>query len=175
MEMFPSADRDIIQNIVAEVSSIDSAIEILLCRKIRPLNGMSCLLKEHKAKYITDGFIDLAMSRACIVNKAKAFYKSCLHEPRRLRENLCIEFRGEPGIDAGALKNDFFLAYFKTIQTELFEGQVNRLVPKNEWQSDTEYEMAGAAVAHSLLLVLKCCILLCIPILLSHLLILKMF
>ena len=39
------------------------------------------------------------------------------------------------------------IAYFKK---SLFEGQANRLVPKNHWGIETELEMA--AIAHSLLL-----------------------
>ena len=155
MEMFPSAGRDTIQSIVADAKSIDSAIDVLLCRTIGPQNGkltMSTLLREHRAKYLSDGFSDLTMSRACISNKANVFYKSCLHEPQRLRKALCIEFNGEAGIDAGALKNDFFLEYFRYIKKELFEGQENRLLPKNVWGADTNYQMAGAAIAHSLVL-----------------------
>lgn len=155
MEMFPSAGRDVIQSIVADAKSIDSAIDVLLCRAIGlqdEMLTMSSLLREHSVKYLTDGFSDLVMSRACIANKANAFYKSCLHEPQRLKKGLCIEFNGEAGIDAGALKNDFFLGYFRFIKKELFEGEENRLLPKNVWGADTEYEMAGAAVAHSLIL-----------------------
>lgn len=94
----------------------------------------------------------LVMARACIVNKAKEFYKSCLHRPSKLKKSLSVQLSGEDGIDVGAIKNDFFITYFKHIEENLFEGQANRLVPKNHWGIAVDFEMAGAAIAHSLLL-----------------------
>ena len=79
---------------------------------------------------------DMKMARACIVNKAKVFYKACLHQPSRLKGTLCIEFNGEEGIDAGAIKYDFFIEYLRSIKQELFEGQANRLVLKHDWGSE---------------------------------------
>ena len=67
------------------------------------------------------------------MNKAKCFYKSCLHTPSRLKKSLVIEFSGEEGYDAGALKKDFFNAFLRHIENDLFEGRVGRLVPRNLW------------------------------------------
>lgn len=92
------------------------------------------------------------MARACIVNKAKEFYKMCLHRPSKLKKGLTVQLNGEDGIDVGAIKNVFFITYFKKIEEELFEGQANRLVPRNHWGIEAELEMAGAAIAHSVLL-----------------------
>lgn len=152
MEMFPSISRNQLQQIVAGVSSIESAIEILLCRKVRPPQDLPSLLKEQRAKLIIDDSTLLTMSRACVVNKAKVFYKTCLNQPCRLKKNLCVSFSGEPGIDAGAIKNDFFLKFFRYLQEELFEGNDYRLVPKYHWGSNYDFEIAGAAVAHSIIL-----------------------
>ena len=40
----------------------------------------------------------------------------------RLRKILFIEFEGEEGIDAGALKAEFFESVMKSLNEELFEG-----------------------------------------------------
>ena len=37
-----------------------------------------------------------------------SFYKNSMCAPNRLREELNIEFQGEEGIDAGALRCEFF-------------------------------------------------------------------
>ena len=122
MEMFPSVGRPRIAAIVAQGVTVEGAVDILL----KPSNTIT-LLKEQREMIMTDSYIELEMSRACIANKAKAFYKSCLHSPSQLRKSLHIQFRGEPGIDAGALKNDFFIGYFRCVKDELFEGAPNRL------------------------------------------------
>ena len=158
METFPLVDRNQVQQMLRADVSIESAIEILLSSNEKANNmpmkdlSMKDLLHTQKVKLILEDTTDLVMARSCIVNKAKLFYKTCLHQASRLQRSLSIQFSGEEGIDVGALKNDFFIAYFKNIQEELFEGQSNRLVPKNHRGSDSELEMAGAAIAHSLLL-----------------------
>ena len=94
----------------------------------------------------------LRMTRSCIWNKAKAFYKSALHNPKVLRKNLVIEFAGEEGIHLGALQNDFFSEVLRNISTHLFKGNPTRMVPRSLWGDDSECRMAGLAISHSILL-----------------------
>jgi hypothetical protein len=148
--MFPDIGREQIQQLV-ERNTFESAIDILLNRKGLH-KDMSSILKSHAAKVIGEDDTQLKMNRSCIVNKAKVFYKRCIHQPGLLKKKLFVMFNGEEGIDAGALSIDFFCAYLKSLQQDLFEGQRNRLVPKSHWGCEGEFEMAGAAIAHSLLL-----------------------
>ena len=146
-DMFPTVSMQRIRDVYFEVFDVESAIEILL----RPANSLFLLLKEQQNKLIDmNDSNEIEVARACIPNKAAAFYKASVHKPSLLRKNLLITFSGEEGIDAGALKIDFFLSYFKDIKNELFEGVSNRLVPKN--YNESALEIAGAAVAHSILL-----------------------
>ena len=49
------------------------------------------------------------VNRAVIFTEALALYKSAKHESSNLRKSIIIiEFSGEEGVDAGALRNDFF-------------------------------------------------------------------
>ena len=148
--MFPSVGRSQIQHLLADMSA-ESVIEVLLCKKVRQ-KKLSALLQEQQEKVISTDSHSLVMTRSCIINKAKVYYKGCIHQPSQLKRSLLIQFMGEEGVDGGALKNDFFTAYLRHIQEELFEGQANQLVPRSHWGSDCEFEMAGAAIAHSLLL-----------------------
>lgn len=151
MEMFPLVGRSQLQQMVS-VMTVESAIDILLSRKKPSTKRLDSLLKEHASRTILDETTHIEVARACIANRAKEFYKSCLHRPSRLKRGLCIKLSGESGLDAGAIKNDFFLGYFRRVEEELFEGNATRLVPRNYWGIESEMEMAGAAVAHSLLL-----------------------
>ena len=72
---------------------------------------------QHKTDFNQD--IVLETTRAGIWRKAKAFYKNAINIPERLLRNLVVEFEGEEGIDAGALKGDFFE---EVVNEELFEG-----------------------------------------------------
>lgn len=61
-----------------------------------------------------------------------------------------MTFHGEEG-DVGALRNDFFYATLRGITEKLFEGQPERLLPRSYWGSEHDFEIAGTAVAHSIL------------------------
>ena len=153
--MFPGIERGIIQQLVYDEGlSIESAVEILLNRKIRVKSDISVILNELSAQKMlsTNQSVQLTMNRACIVSKSKQYYKACLHQPSKLRRPIAIQFSGEEGIDAGALQKEFFSAVLLNVKTELFEGREARLVPKNHWGSEVDFEMAGAAVGQSILL-----------------------
>lgn len=67
------------------------------------------VISQHAKKVIDfDRDVHLFVAREDIWRSAKPFYKTALHSPSRLRQNLCVQFEGEEGIDAGALKIDFF-------------------------------------------------------------------
>lgn len=53
----------------------------------------------------------LQANRSCIYNVAEGFYKSACQRESLLRNNLQIKFSGEDGIDAGALRTEFFGAF----------------------------------------------------------------
>ena len=56
----------------------------------------------------------------------------------------------EEGINLRALKKDFFFAETLHSISHEFEVQ-SRLLPKCQWGDDTEYHIAGVAIAHSIL------------------------
>ena len=92
-------------------------------------------------------------NRSSLWNEARVFYKrAIMTSPELLRKELCIEFSGEEGADAGALKFEFFEKVLQCINEDCFEGCEDRRIPRCHWGSDTELEMAGAIIAHSILL-----------------------
>ena len=114
---------------------------------------MDVLLKDLSATMINaTGHVVLEMTCACIFNKAKQYYKACIHEPMRLRKSISVKFSGEDGVDLGAMKNDFFDVVLTNLRNELFEGNDTRLLPRSHWGSESELLIAGTIVAHSLLL-----------------------
>ena len=138
--------------IIEERLPIETVIEIMVDRKIRGPRSLEHLLAEQAEKIIDeDDDITLKMSRSCIYNKAKHFYKASQHSPTNLRRNLVVSFHGEEGIDIGALRIDFFTATLRGISDELFEGRPDRLLPRSHWGSEDAFEIAGTAVAHSIL------------------------
>lgn len=112
---------------------------------------MHVILKAHAEKEIDfDHDVTLITSRDRVWQTAKQFYKAALSNTSRLTRNLVVEFTGEEGVDAGALRSEFFETVISNISQQLFEGG-DRKIPKNEWGLLKEFEMAGLIVAHSVL------------------------
>ncbi len=93
--MFPAADKGTIQRLVASMSTMESVIEVLLSRKVRPPKSAHDLLDEQAEKIFVGGSIQLDMNRSAITNRAKTFYKTCVHRPSQLRKTLSIKFDDE--------------------------------------------------------------------------------
>ena len=57
-----------------------------------------------------------------------------------LNKSLITEFSGEDGVDAGALRNDFFEEALRQADGKFFKGQ-KRKIPTYHWGSDEDLEI----------------------------------
>ena len=94
------------------------------------------LLTHHITKMLdTSSVCELELCRERLWRQSLSFYKNSLHKPSRLTQEFVVEFVGEEGIDAGALRNDFFEHLLREIDERLFEGNTFRKIPKKDWNS----------------------------------------
>lgn len=78
------------------------------------------------------------------------FYKKALTNSDILRNNLTIAFKGEDGLDAGAIKAEFFEMLLKEIQQQLFEGSDWSMLPVKDSSKGLLFQLAGIIVSHSI-------------------------
>lgn len=78
-------------------------------------------------------------------------YKGFKSHREELTKALSVEFVGEEGIDAGAIRLSFFELLLAEVNSHLFEGGDCRRIPKRDWGLATLFEIGGVMVAHSLL------------------------
>lgn len=95
--------------------------------------------------------IDLFVNRDSLMRTALTFYKNCKLHPERLQCELIIEFENEEGIDAGALRFEFFENIFREINDAMFEGEEKRRVPKKDANMEQNFELVGMMIGHSIL------------------------
>ena len=62
---------------------------------------------------------EILVNRSCIWQKACVWYKVALVDSSRLK-NLMIEFSGEAGLDAGALRNEFLTTVLQEMNVHFF-------------------------------------------------------
>ena len=80
-----------------------------------------------------------------------AFYKVALKHQERLNRNLFVKFidSGENGIDAGALKNEFFSICLEEGRKRLFEGETSLIPRRSIGSKGVQFQVVGALIAHS--------------------------
>ncbi len=81
---------------------------------------------------------------------ALVFYKKAFTNSDKLRKNLNISFNGEDGLDAGAIKAEFFEILLKEIQQRLFEGSWLSLLLVRYSTKGLLFQLAGIIVRHSI-------------------------
>ena len=145
-EMFPNVSQELIKKMLHDGLSTEAVIDSLLA------DNCKMLIKKHAGKVMDNTEESLVcVSRSCIYHKAKIFYKSAIHHPNELCKFVTVIFPGEEGADLGALRNEYLIEVLRGLRDEFFEGNSERLLPKNIWGHECELKMAGAAVAHSVL------------------------
>ncbi len=68
-----------------------------------------------------------------------------------IKKRVSVAFEHEPGVDAGSVGAEFFGLLLREVNSKLFKGDDRRRVPKRDWGSELEYEVAGTIVSHSVL------------------------
>ena len=116
-----------------------------------PFNLQQCISNHVSKVCKLDNEAYLTVDRANIWSKAKVFYKAAGHNDSVLKRSLVITFAGEPGIDCGALKLEYFTLLLSEINEKLFEGDLYRRVPRRDFLLDDDFVLAGMAVAHSIM------------------------
>ena len=150
-EMFPGIPKGVIRDMrVRDNIPMEDIIDTLLEQEEVP-NTLKPILKRHSEKVIDQSDENIVVARSCIYHKAKIFYKSAINNPNELKKSITIVFPGEEGADVGALRNEFLIETLRNIGNELFEGQNERLVPKSHWGCESNFQLVGAIIAHSVL------------------------
>lgn len=110
------------------------------------------ILQNHASVVIDeDKSIFLEVERESLWRRALAFYKQAMGTPCKLKQRLTITFIGEEGVDAGALRGEFFGELLKELDKRLFEGSEDHRVPKKSFHGGISHAIAGMMIGHSLL------------------------
>ena len=96
-------------------------------------------------------YVDLTIDRERVWRTALGFYKGCMKNPGQLRREVRIEFEREEGVDAGALRNEFYALLMRELDDKLFEGCEMSRLPRKDSNLQRMFETAGIIMAHSIL------------------------
>ncbi len=155
--LFPDVPRLNIESSVNLSESLQEAADLVLCDEanvqVEPKKDeetLSDLLITLAAK-IEDSEYVLTVERDEVWSAALAFYKKALLDRKKLWKDLTINFKGEEGLDAGAIKTEFFEMLLREINFRLFEGQELSQLPVRDSTKATLLKLAGVAISHSII------------------------
>ena len=120
-DMFSNVNVNTIRSM--KVTQGMSSVEIVDCLLEKEPHSLCTILDAHARSVMGRDELYITVNRACIWNKAKSVYKGAVHDESILHKYVTIEFCGEEGVDAGALRNDFFEETLRQANDAYFEGQ----------------------------------------------------
>ena len=147
IEMFPDYSLSRIEAVAFMASGLDDAVEMIVAGKEVTIID---IVSRYQKRIQTGGNYYLKITRDNIYREGLTFYKCALAKKVLLTDNFHVEFKNEDGIDAGAIKVEFFVKFFEAILKELFEQVGVYSIPKRSAGNLVLFKIVGVAIAHSI-------------------------
>ena len=137
---------------VPDTPTTHSSSSQLPLEKLNSEGSLDCLLYSY-ASTVIDEFRDvwIFVEKDRVWQRAIHFYKSAKAHPEKLRGQLAVEYAGQTGVDAGAIRGDFLEKMMTHVDRNLFEGNPCRRLPLKDRELEPMFEIAGMMQAHSVL------------------------
>lgn len=153
-EMFPEVPRIKLELTAKTSTSLQEAVEEVCDTQGHETPPQVLTIAEILSRVqsgVKSSEFTLTVARDSIWMGALRFYKMALSEKQKLWQGLAIIFEGEEGLDAGALKTEFFELLLTEVQLRLFEGPDESKVPVRDSSKAFLLKLAGVAIAHSII------------------------
>ena len=117
----------------------------------RAVTDLPTLLREFQGYHMKFGIEELCIDRDAVWADTLRFYKRKVAAPESLCKQLEVSFKGEDGLDGGALKVEYFNMAWEQATSRLFEGNVSSLVPIKDTTKIFLFRLMGMMVVHTVL------------------------
>ena len=153
LEMFSNSSKDEVLAALASTPTYQDAVEILMSKVDKPDQDLSALelIKRFRKNHSIEGHYTLEIQdRENIWREGLGFYKMAIVKPEYLFKSFHLVYEGELGIDAGALRIEFFTKFFQQARKELFEEVNSHVIPKRSGGNLVIFKIIGLVIAHSI-------------------------
>ena len=156
-EMFPNATAKAVSEASSASHTYEEAVIQLSAKseekkKFKSSEEVISAYKERNLAKNDSSFYTIEITRDNLWRDAIRFYKVSMANKELLLKRPSIEFKGEDGIDAGALSVEFFSKFLDMAQNQLFEETPGKfLIPKRSGMNLELFKVSGIAVGHIIL------------------------
>lgn len=138
-------------NEAAEILCEDSSTKEEHVQDPVTYDSIESLVADFSSNKDNDKSYTLCTDREELWRGALGFYKKALSDKTLLLKDLIIVFKGEEGLDAGAMKVEYFELLLTEIHQRLFEGSQSSKVPVRDSTKGFLLKLAGVIIGHSIL------------------------
>ena len=140
-------------NEAAEILCEDSTTKEKHVQDPVTYDSIESLVEDFGSNKDNDKSYTLCTDREELWRGALGFYKKALSDKTLLLKDLIIVFKGEEGLDAGAMRVEYFELLLTEIHQSLFEGSqsIDHKVPVRDSTKGFLLKLAGVIISHSIL------------------------
>ena len=151
--MFPGFSEESIKKVITKATSLNEAAEILCEDPVSSVtyDSIESLVADFSSSIDENKSYTLCIDREELWRGALAFYKKALSDKTLLLNDLIIVFKGEEGLDAGAMKVEYFELLLTEIHQRLFEGSQSSKLPVRDSTKGFLLKLARIIISHSIL------------------------
>ena len=113
--------------------------------------NLNSLLGEFRASHSSPGIEEVKVERDSLWSDVLKFYKRKCNDPNSLRKSFEVQFKGEEGLDGGAMKVEFFNMAWEQVTKRLFEGNVDSIVPIKDITKTFLFRLTGIMAVHTVM------------------------
>ncbi len=157
-ELFPKHSALQTEVALREASSLEEAIENILANEPNEKEystssnmNLSSLLEEFRKSNEKDEIEEIEVERDAVWVNILKYYKRNVSNPRALCKSLEVSFKGEEGLDGGAMKVEYFNLAWDHVTTRLFEGNPVSLVPIKDTTKRFLFQLTGILMVHTIM------------------------
>ena len=132
----------------AKAASASKMGDVVAIGKILPPKNLDCFLNRFIREHKSTEYEEVVVDRESVWQDALRYYKRKLQDASGLSKSIEIVFKGEDGLDGGAVRSEYFQLVLEEVSKRLFEGDAMNLVPIKDSTKLVLFRLAGMLVVH---------------------------
>lgn len=168
--LFPGIDEEDLGEAIKDAESFEEAVNYVLDmpatssgntattstktvfkslpKQIMQPRTVNSFLTRFATENMVTGYEEISIERDAIWQGALRLYNRKIQDPLGLRKTVEVLFKGEKGIDGGAMRSEFFLLAMQEAVKRLFEGDPLNLIPIRDTSKLILFRLMGMMVVH---------------------------
>lgn len=145
------SSSEVVKQTSSTSSSANKIETALAIGKMLPPKDLDSFLNRFIREHKSTEYEEVVVDREAVWQDALRYYKRKLQDASGLAKSIEIMFKGEDGLDGGAVRSEYFQLVLEEVSKRLFEGDAMNLVPIKDSTKLVLFRLVGMLVVHVIL------------------------